>query len=393
MTYLTRGIHAAAVLLFAANVGMRADSATTGNLGNNIISGAGTYTWSPTINAPHGTANGTMTVEHNLWTDPVLTVHAFVNGTDAGSFVVQMPPFFGPSVTTLDIGSLLVDGVNTITFDGGGGSEAEYSISRVTVNFDVVAAPPPPPPPPPETNAVPVSTNIVPFIARATVLHYMTRTPLAVEEGSSVSGELRLQFNEQKKSSLAKFDLDARGLLPKKEYTLVAITDTETNAAASLTSDKQGRLDVSYMQKGHGGDHGKKAFPAELGSATDLRAVALLDGSTTVAWAWVNTPPKYQYLAKRNLTPADTNSGAVGALRLKANAEELKFAVGAAGLVPGATYHLALNSTLVASLLADADGRVGFVGWPASAPSVLDLRAVAVLDGSSNVVLSTVLPK
>jgi hypothetical protein len=393
MTYLTRGIHAAAVLLFAANVGVRADTATTGDLGANIISGAGTYTWSPTISAPYGTANGTITVEHNLWTDPVLNVHVYVNGTDAGSFVVQMPPFFGPTVSTLTIGNLLVDGVNTITFDGGGGSEAQYSISRATLNFDVVAAPPPPPPPPPATNSVPVSTNDTPFLSRAAVLHYMTFTPLAAEEGSPVSGELRLQFKQQKNSSLEKLDLDARGLALKREFVLVAITGTGTNAVASVPSDKRGRLSLSWSRKGQGGDNGKNAFPDELASVADLRAIALLDGSTTVAWAWVNTSPKYQYLVKRALTPANMNSDAVGAVRLKANAEELKFAVGAAGLVPGAPYHLTLNSTVVASLLADADGRVGFVGWPASAPNVLDLRAVAVLDGSSNVVLSTVLPK
>ena len=117
-----------------------------------------------------------------------------------------------------------------------------------------------------------------------------------------------------------------------------------------------------------------------------------MDGTNAVAWAWINTSPEFQYLVKRNLSATGTNSGAAGAVFLKANAEEVKFRVGAAGLTAGAPYHLALNSVVVASLLADANGRVGFVGWPASGPAVISLRAVEVLDGSSNVVLGTLLP-
>jgi hypothetical protein len=399
MTYQQLRFHAAAALLLAASVGIHAESATTGAMSGNIIGGAGTYTWSPTISAPFGTTNGILTVEHNLWTDPVLNVHAIVNGTDVGSFVVEMPPFFGSSVAVLNIGNLLVDGVNTITFDGGGGNGAEYSINRVTVNFDLL----PEPPTPTETNAPPgtnvvtnvvisVSTDLVPSFSPATVLHYMTRTPLSAPEGSLVSGGLRLQYHQQKNSSMQKFDLNASGLLAGSNYTLVAVTATETNDAAIVKGDKQGRVCASYQDKGQGKSNGKKAFPAELDPVTDLVAVGLMDGVNTVAWAWVNTSPQFQYLVKRNLTATDTNSGMAGAVFLKANAENIKFSVGASGLVAGEAYHLALNSVVVASLLADADGRVGFVGWPASGPAVIDLRAVEVLNASSNVVLSTVLP-
>jgi hypothetical protein len=394
MTYQQLRLHAAAALLLAASIGMHAESATTGALSGNIIGGAGTYTWSPTISAPFGTANGTLTVEHNLWSDPALNVHAIVNGTDVGSFVVEMPPFFGSSIAVLNIGGLLVDGVNTITFDGGGGSGAEYSINRVTVNFDLL----PEPPAPPVTNVVTnvvmiaVSTNNVPSFSPATVLHYLTRSPLDVPEGSLVSGGLRLQYNAQKNSSMQKFDLNASGLLAGSNYALVAVTATETNEAAMLTSDKLGRVRASYLGKGQGNSNGKKAFPAELDPVTDLVAVGLMDGANPVAWTWVNTSPQFQYLVKCNLIAADTGSGAAGAVFLKANAENIKFSVGAAGLTPGAPYHLALNSVVVASLLADADGRVGFVGWPVSGPSVIDLRAVEVLNASSNVVLNTVLP-
>jgi hypothetical protein len=388
MTYQQIRSQAVAALLFTGLINSHAESVTTGNLGMNIISGAGTYVWSPVLNAPFGTTNGSIVIEHNLWSDPVLNVHAIINGTDVGSFVVEIPPFFGSVTNVLDIGGLLVNGTNTIVFDGGGGSSAEYSINQVTLNFDVL----PDPSDPPVTNVIAVSTAIVRPFSPATVFHYLLRAPLDAPEGSPVTGNVRWQFNEQKKSSLQKFDLDASKLQARSNYTLLAISSEETNEVTTAVSDKQGRLRISYQEQGQGKGHGKKAFPNELAPVTSLLGVGLMDGTNTVAWAWADDASKFQYLVKRNLSAADTNSGLMGAITLKANGEVVKFKAGAAGLTPGQPYHLVLNSVVAASLLADAEGRVGFVNWPAAAPFILNLRTVEVRDGSNNTVLGTVLP-
>ena len=101
----------------------------------------------------------------------------------------------------------------------------------------------------------------------------------------------------------------------------------------------------------------------------------------------------FQYLVKRLLTQADPNATATGAISLKANANEVNFRLSAKGLSAGQTYHLALNDAVVQTVTANALGQVIIQGWPASAPAVLDLSALSLLDSSNAVVLGTTLPK
>jgi hypothetical protein len=65
----------------------------------------------------------------------------------------------------------------------------------------------------------------------------------------------------------------------------------------------------------------------------------------------------------------------------------------AAGLTPATDYSLALNSTVVATATADENGRLQIKGWPATAPVVLDVRSLALLDAGGSPVLGTTLPR
>jgi hypothetical protein len=71
----------------------------------------------------------------------------------------------------------------------------------------------------------------------------------------------------------------------------------------------------------------------------------------------------------------------------------VNFRLLAGGLTATNDYHLALNSNIVGTVQADDDGRVQIRDWPTNAPAILELRSLSLLDGSSNVVLHTQLPK
>src|SRR5688572_6492914 len=63
------------------------------------------------------------------------------------------------------------------------------------------------------------------------VMHYMTRNALvATEAGSNVVGWLRLQHNEQGRSSKQSLRLHVAGLETNADYNLIAVVGDDTNA-------------------------------------------------------------------------------------------------------------------------------------------------------------------
>ncbi len=366
---------------------VQAENISTGDLGLNIIKNAGIYEWSPTVTPLTNGTLATVTVSYGLWNSPEPTVHTLVNGTEVGSFVVSSPFPDGAVTTTFTFSNLLVDGVNTIRLDGGGplGAEDEYDyvISRIdlTYNIPVLVTNPPP------TNEPPSGAVV------SKVLHYLNRPALTPLAGSTVSGTVRLQLNEQGNSSLQKVDLNAAGLQANASYFLVVVRgdDPTTNSIGTVASDTHGRVKVSF-EKGNGsGDN----LPAELDPVTDIHGIGLAETADTqaIVWSIVNTSSSFQYLVERNLAQQDTNASPVGSISLEANANSVNFRLLAGGLSANTIYYLALNGSVVANATSDSEGALEITTWPAGAPAVLDLRALSLLDGSDNVLLSTTLPK
>jgi hypothetical protein len=228
------------------------------------------------------------------------------------------------------------------------------------------------------------------------VLHYMTRNTLvATDAGSNAVGWLRLQQNEQGHSSKQSLQLLVAGLETNAPYDLIAIVGDDTNAVsvASLTVDRRGRSRLAYLSQGQGrGD--KYPLPDELNPLTNVRSIGVENANTqTVAYAWIADAEEFQYIVKRNLTPEDTNGAAAGSVSLIANHRHVNFRLLAGGLGPTNDYHLALNSNIVNTVQTGDDGRLQIRDWPANAPAVLELRSLSLLDGSSNVVLHTQLPR
>ena len=367
------------LLFFLVPSTTKAATVSTGDLGLNVITAAGAYEWSPTVSSLTNGLPATLAVTYGLWNDPPMTVHASVNGTEVGSFLVNVSFFDGAVTTTFSFSNLLVEGANTIRLDGLGENEGEYVISQIDLTYNI---PLPPTEPPSEPPSGPSITK---------VLHYLNRPTLTpAVAGSSVSGSVRLQLNEQGGSSLQKLDLSAVGLQPNTDYALIVALreDPNTNSVGTVTSDSHGRVRVSL---GEGGE----ALPAGLDPVTDIRGLGLgtSAGTETIAWSVINTSSKFQYLVERILGQQDTNATPVGAISLEANASSVNFNLQATGLSASSTYHLALNGTVALTATSDSEGALELTTWPAGAPAVLDLRSLALLDGSNNVVLSTTLPK
>jgi hypothetical protein len=210
-----------------------------------------------------------------------------------------------------------------------------------------------------------------------------------------VVGWLRLQQNEQGHAAKQSLRLLVTGLETNAPYNLVAVVgdDTNTVVVAALTADRHGRGRVSYLSHAQGRG-GPNPLPDGLSPLTEVRSIGLENGSTqTVAYAWIADADQFQYLVKRNLTPEDTNDAAAGSISLIANQQRVHFRLLAGGLGAGNDYHLALNSNIVTTVQADTAGRIEMKDWPVSAPSVRELHSLALLDGGSNVVLFTQLPK
>ena len=228
------------------------------------------------------------------------------------------------------------------------------------------------------------------------VMHYMTRNTLVTNDaGSNVVGWVRLQHNEQGNSTKQSLQLFVNGLETNAPYKLIAMVGDDTNAipVEEFTADGKGRVRLNYMTRGQGSG-GKNPLPDELTPLTDVHSLGIENSSTqTVAYAWMADAEQYQVLVKRNLTVEDTNGTAAGSISLIANQNKVNFRMLAGGLSVSNDYHLVLNSEVVNTVTANNDGRLEIKSWPSNAPAILELRSLSLRDSSSNVVLSTTLPK
>lgn len=235
-----------------------------------------------------------------------------------------------------------------------------------------------------------------PVVRRGTdILHYSTRNDLLTTSSeSNLVGSIRMQQNEQGHSSKQTLQINASGLASNAPYRLIAVVEGNTNTIAvhEFVTDSKGRGRILFRSRGQG-NGGKNPVPEEFSPLTNLRSLGIENSATqTVAYTWIADADKFQFTVKRNLTP-DDGSEAQGSVSLIANPNNVRLRLLAGGLTAGSDYHLALNSNIVSTATADANGRLELRDWPANAPGVLDLRWLALLDGGSNSVLHTALPK
>ncbi len=112
-------------------------TASTGDLGNNVISSAGLFEAFLNASSPSNALPASVDVKYGLWNSPDVLVSVAINGTTIGDFIANTgysSP--GPSFTTFDVTGLLLDGLNTISFNGFGASSGDYVVGQVDLNYD-----------------------------------------------------------------------------------------------------------------------------------------------------------------------------------------------------------------------------------------------------------------
>ena len=110
---------------------------STGDLGINVIDNAGAFSVSLSVMAPSNTMPASVVVKYGLWDSPDVDVSVFFNGNLVGSFLADqgyVSP--GPEFATFDVTGLLLDGTNSIAFDGFAANDGDYVVGQVDVNYD-----------------------------------------------------------------------------------------------------------------------------------------------------------------------------------------------------------------------------------------------------------------
>jgi hypothetical protein len=229
------------------------------------------------------------------------------------------------------------------------------------------------------------------------ILHWMVTTKMVasgVESG--VRGSVNANQNKQGNADNQRLTIAAAGLQSNATYLLVAVTVADTNpvVVADFPTNAKGVGLVKYVYKNNGkGNAGGTSLPVVLNPISDIQGLGIANGSTqTVLSADLTDPDKLQYLVSRSLTNDGIESGAAASLRIKATQKSVQFRLLASGLLATSGYFLAVNDVLDTNVTTDAAGNLSFNALPAGTPDVLDIHTLAILNSSSNSVLSTTLP-
>jgi hypothetical protein len=114
---------------------------STGDLGYNVVNNAGSYEVELEAITPSNSLLSNIEIKYGAWNSPDVLVSVLFNNTSLGSFLPNsgyISP--GPLFITFDVTGLLMDGLNTIIFDGFAANNGDYVIGQVDLNYDNDAA-------------------------------------------------------------------------------------------------------------------------------------------------------------------------------------------------------------------------------------------------------------
>lgn len=182
-------------------------------------------------------------------------------------------------------------------------------------------------------------------------------------------------------------------LTAQTPYELTAVFDTDTNLVdlGPFTTDAKGRANFNFTSygNGHGGGRNATTLPSSLNPVCLLREVDIVDTNLQVVLsADLTSPQRFQYLIQKNLRSGRTNA----TLFILANQNRTHFRLQAGNLAPRAIYQLQVNDEITSSGLSNRGGQWMIQSLASTPPAIFDLRYLAVLDSSSNIVLQTDLP-
>src|SRR5262245_38737819 len=227
------------------------------------------------------------------------------------------------------------------------------------------------------------------------ILHFFVREAMT-NEGveTNATGRVEANQNRQGNANNQRLKISVNGLATNTTYQLLALTDdnVDLTSVPQFDTDDHGRAAFDFRKQGNGNGgmgHGKSALPDELDPLSQIRELAVFNGSTqAVLRADLTAPDQLQYLIKRDLS----TNGVSASLRIKATTSQTQFRLTASGLNVTNDYLLVLNGGIVQTNSTDARGRLTISALLADPGDILDLHSVALWDSASNVVLSTELP-
>jgi hypothetical protein len=231
-------------------------------------------------------------------------------------------------------------------------------------------------------------------------LHYAIRNNVGPTEFGppTIKGTMDFQYTQKGPVVRQKMALNISGLETNATVSLTAgIGDDPANVvtAAQLPTDSKGRLRAKFVSvEPAPARPGRTApLPDLLQPLTEVGAICVEDSSgQLVANSGVQDAYRFQYVAKRNLKPEDSNGTAAGSVTLIANQKRAKLTLLAGGLEPSTEYTLVMNGTPVGVVTSNDQGVIRTKDWPTEAPPVLQLRSFS-LNGPGGAVLSTTFPR
>lgn len=128
---------AAACCLISGTAAATPVTVSSGDLGDNVINNSGLFSLSLLANTPSNTLPSTLDVKYGLWNSPSVSVSVFFNNSLVGSLIASAAyTSSGPSLASFDVTGHLLDGINTVTFDGFGANYGDYVVGQVDLRYD-----------------------------------------------------------------------------------------------------------------------------------------------------------------------------------------------------------------------------------------------------------------
>jgi hypothetical protein len=231
------------------------------------------------------------------------------------------------------------------------------------------------------------------------ILHFMVRATMdATDADPDAAGSVNAKLNQQGHADNQRLTIAVNHLDSNTAYRLLALLGDDTNLTevADFDTDGNGAALLQYVHVGssHGHGHGGgDPLPNALNPLSSIRELVVQNTSTQeVLNADLTTSGKFQYLVKRPMTNDGVEPDAAASLRIHASQNFVQFRLNASGLTASNTYFLAINEDIAADFTSDANGGLRINNLPVGAPDILDIHELAILNSSSNSVLSTSLP-
>jgi hypothetical protein len=222
------------------------------------------------------------------------------------------------------------------------------------------------------------------------ILHFFAQEKM-INQGviSNAAGRVDIHINSVSKGKPQELRIELQHLDANATYQLQALVGDDTNLTdvVEFTTDEEGNAHLDFRDKA-AGKGSKQPVPAALNPITNVRELAVSDGTNEVLTADLTAPDKFEYFVKRDMS----TNGVVASLQIESHANKAKLRVTASGLDAGADYSLSLNGRVVTTATADEHGKLK-VGWELDNPlDILSLQNVSLLNASSETVASVDLP-